>query len=56
MILFDLFLETDIRDVIIVNEMGREIYNGKFGDLSMRFAYFKVYKIVKEDGIMIVYI
>ena len=53
---FDLFHMVGYnKEVIIKDECKRELFKGKFGDVSMKFAYFEVYK-VEEDNIMIVYI
>jgi len=55
--LFDLFCETEInKEVVIKNECEKELFKGKFGDVSMKYGYFKVCKVVEENGIMIVYI
>ena len=55
--LFDLFHEIGYnREVIIKDECKRELFKGKFGDASMRFACFKVCEVVEEDDIMIIYI
>ena len=54
---FDLFHEVGInKEVVIKDECERELYCGKFGNVSMKYGYFKVCKVVEEDGIMIVYI
>ena len=55
--LFNLFcrMETN-KEVVIKDEYERELYCGKFGNVSMKYGYFKVYKVVEEDGIIIVYI
>lgn len=54
---FDLFHEVGVdRVVIIMDEYERKLYCGEFGNTSMKFAYYEVYEVVEEDGIMIVYI
>lgn len=55
--LFGLFygMESD-KEVIIKNECENELYCGKFGNVSMKYEYFKVYKVIEEDDIMIIYI
>ena len=55
--LFELFYEIGInKEVIIMDEYERQLYCGKFGNVSMRLAKFKVYKVVEENDIIIVYI
>ena len=54
---FDLFHEVGIDKVVVIkNECERELYRGKFGDASMKFAYFVICKVVEEDDIIMVYI
>ena len=55
--LFNLFsrMETN-KEVVIKDEYGRELYQGEFGNVSMKYANFKVYKVIEKDDIMIVYI
>lgn len=54
--LFDLFREVNNKEVIIRNEFEKELYHGEFNNLSMKYAYFKVCKVIEEDDIIIVYI
>ena len=55
--LFDLIYEAGCnKGVVIKNECERELFKGKFGDVSMKYAYFKVCKVTEEDGIMIIVI
>ena len=54
--LFDLFHKANNKEVIIRNEFGKELYHGEFNNLSMKFAYYEVCKVIEEDGIIIVYI
>ena len=54
---FDLFNVASInKEVVIKNECEMELFSGKFGDVSMKYGYFKVCKVIEEDDIMIVYI
>lgn len=54
---FDLFNVASInKEIIIKDECERKLFKGKFGDVSMKYGYFKVCKVVEEDDIMIVYI
>lgn len=54
---FDLFHEVGIdKEVVIKDECERELYYGEFRNVSMKFAYFEICKVVEEDGIIIVYI
>jgi hypothetical protein len=55
--LFDLFHKVGIdKEMIIKDDCERKLYCGKFSDLSMKFAYYEVCKVIEEDGIIIVYI
>lgn len=54
---FDLFHEIGVNKMVVIkDECERELYCGEFGNVSMKFAYYEVCKIVEEDSIMIVYI
>ena len=54
---FDLFREVGIVEVVVIkDECERELYCGEFGNTSMKFGYYEVYKIIEENDIMIVYI
>ena len=55
--LFDLYykVKTD-KEVVIRNEYERELFKGKFGDVSMRCGYFMVCKVTEEDDIIVIYI
>ena len=55
--LFNLFCRTETdKEVVIKDEHERELYCGMFSDVSMKYGYFRVYKVIEEDDIMIVYI
>lgn len=55
--LFNLFCRTEAnKEMVIKDECERELFRGKFGDVSMKYGYFKVCKVVEEDDIIIVHI
>lgn len=54
---FDLFHEVGVDKVVVIkDEYEMELYCGKFGNVSMKFAYYGVCEVIEEDGIIIVYI
>ena len=54
---FDLFHEIGVDKVVVIkDECKRELYCGEFGNVSMKYGCFKVYKVVEEYDIIIVYI
>ena len=54
---FDLFHEVRVDKVMVIKDKcKRELYYGEFGNVSMKFAYYKVCEVVEEDDIMIIYI
>ena len=54
---FDLFHEVGVNKVVVIkDECKRELFKGEFGDVSMKFANFRVYKLIEEDDIIIMYI
>ena len=53
--MFDLYCKVGAdKEVVIKDECERELFKGKFGDVSMKYGYFEVCNVVEEDGIMIV--
>ena len=55
--LFNLSSESELnKEVIIRDECERELFKGKFEDVSMKYASFKICKVIEEDDIMIIYI
>lgn len=55
--LFELFYEIGVNKVVIIkDECEKELFKGKFSNVSMKYAEFKVCKVIEEDGIMIIYI
>ena len=53
--LFDLYCkgESD-KEVVIKDDCERELFKGKFNDVSMKYGCFEVCNVFEEDGIMIV--
>ena len=55
--LFNLFCRTEAnKEVVIKDECERELFKGNLDDVSMKYANFKVYKVIDEDDIIIIYI
>ena len=54
---FNLFHEIGVDKVVVIkDECGRELFKGKFSDVSMKYGSFKVCKVIEENDIMIIYI